>query len=367
MSNQKEATNTSLFRILTISSLCFLFMYVGAQDALIKPDNQKALAIVLQDSKSFLCEKGIRTPLYDCFQQAGFIKKGSSHTNLSIAEQLAHLPDILSVLDKIVLPDHSSATAAKYVTLVGLLQESRAHDSSKAYKSLGQIAVKLEPAWASYPQLVVTQTCIFCGGYQSNIIEMLGNKKTQNMTAMLTMAKMHPLYFASFYHHFDNGSVLGAAKKLALLSQAGASQSAIAVGKHLNTGTTRQHLNAWVIKGLNGTRALNELPFDTVPLDTRILAWQSGVLKGYDNIELTEHLLSKGYRPAMRWLVWMNGTPLNYLRSWSYERNAAKYNALLNRYTSFGHLSGDSLSDFYSENWSNLFWNAQKEKWVMNL
>lgn len=367
MNNQEAIPRTSPFRILMISSICFLFMFVGIQDALIKPENQKALAIVLQDSKSFLCEKGIRTPLYDCFQQTGFIKKGSSHTNLSIAEQLAHLPDILSVLDKIVLPDDSSATAAKYVTLVGLLQESRAHDSSKAYKSLGQIAVKLEPVWASYPQLVVTQTCIFCGGYQSNMIGMLGNKKTQNMAAMLTMAKMHPLYFASFSHHLDSGAALVAAKNLALLSQAGASESAVAIAKHLNVDSTRQYLNAWVIKGLNGTRALNELPLDTVPLETRILAWQSGVLQGYDTIELTEHLVSKGYRPALRWLVWMNGTPLNYLRSWPYERNAAKYNALLQRYASFGHLGGDSLSDFYSENWSNLFWNAQKEQWVMNL
>ena len=367
MNNQEVIPRTSLFRILMISSICFLFMFVGIQDALIKPENQKAIAVVLQDVKSLLCETGIRTPLYDCSQQTGFIKKGSSHTNLSVAEQLARLPDILSVLDKIVLPDDSPAAAAKYVTLVGLLQKSRAHDNLRAYKSLGQIAVKLEPVWANYPQLVVTQTCIFCGEYQSIIFKKLGVNAPQNMTAMLTMAKMHPLYFASFSHHLDSGVALDAAKNLALLSQAGASEGAVAIAKYLNSESTRQHLNAWVIKGLNGTRALNELSFATVPLETRILAWQSGVLQGYDNIELTEHLVSKGYRPAMRWLVWMNGTPLNYLRSWPYERNVAKYNALLNRYTSFGHLGGDSLSDFYSENWSNLFWNAQKEKWVMNL
>jgi hypothetical protein len=366
MNNTNEIPRTSLFRILGIGFSCFIIMFAGIQGILVKPENQILIANALQGVKTGLCEKGIRTPVYKCDQQAGFIKEGSHHPELNTAERLAYLPDVVSVMNKLYLPDNSSASAAKFITLVGLLQESRQHDSSGAYKALGNIADKLGPVWGEYPQLVVAKTCIFCGSYTSNIIRKLGVRKNQNLKAITTMAKLHPLLFASVYPHLDKAEAQEAAMQLALLKGAGSSYSATAIGKHLNTGMAEHYLNAWVSQGLNGTRALDDLDLNLVPLETRIQAWQSGILLGYDNIELTQHLTAKGYRPALRWLVWLQGTPLKYLQGWPHERNSAKYNALLEQHTNFGHLGGNALAMFYSDNWSSIFWDDQQHRWIAN-
>jgi len=366
MNNPKEIPRTSLFRIFGIALSCFILMFAGIQSILVKPENQVLIADTLHDVRAGLCDKGIRTPLYNCDQQAGFIRSGSHHPELSVAERLAYLPDVISVMNKLYLPDNSSSSAAKFITLVGLLQESRQHDSSGAYKALGNIAEKLGTVWTIYPELVVAKTCIFCGSYTSSIIQKLGERKSQNLKAITRMAKLHPLLFASVYPHIDKAIAQDAAMQLALLKGAGSEASAIAIGKHLNADMPTHYLNAWVTQGLNGTRALNDLDFNSVPLETRILAWESGILIGYDPIELTQHLTAEGYRPALRWLVWLNGTPLKYLQGWSHERNNAKYNALLDQHTDFGHLGGNALAMFYSDNWSNIFWDDQQSRWIAN-
>ncbi len=366
MNNTEEVSSTSLLRIVCIVLTVFILAFAGIQGILVKPESQIYIANVIKNTKMGLCERGIRIPLYACEQQVRFIKQGSPHENLNAAERLAYLPDIAAVINKLYLPDDSSASVAKFITLVGLLQDSRMHDNSGSYEVLDKIADKLAPVWATYPQLVVTQTCIFCGSYKSDLIKKLGLRKNQNRKAISVMAKMHPLLFASVYPHLDKAEAQEAAMQLALLKGAGSAISAKAIGKHLNTDALKQYLNAWVSQGLNGTRALNDLEFNTVPLETRILAWQSGILLGYDNIELTQHLTAKGYRPALRWLVWLNGTPLKYLQGWSHERNSAKYNALLEQHTNFGHLTGNALSLFYSDNWSNIFWDDQQNRWLAN-
>lgn len=364
MNNSKQATSSSPLRIVCIVLSVFILALAGIQEILVKPENQMYLASVIKNTKIGLCDKGIRIPLYECEQQLRFIQQGSPHNNLNAAERLAHLPNIAAVINKLYLPDGSSASAAKFITLMGLLQASRMHDNSGSYKVLDKIAGKLAPVWATYPQLVVTQSCIFCGSYKSNLFEKLGSTKNQNLNAISVMAKLHPLFFASVYPHLDKAEAQQAAMQLALLKSAGSATSATAIGKHLNTDASKQYLNAWVSKGLNGTHALNDLDFNSVPFETRILAWQNGILLGYDNIELTQHLTAKGYRPALRWLVWLKGTPLKYLQGWPYERNSEKYNALLEQHTNFGNLTGNALSMFYSDNWSNIFWDEQQNRWL---
>jgi hypothetical protein len=179
------------------------------------------------------------------------------------------------------------------------------------------------------------------------------------------MAKTHPLLFASVYQHLHKVEAQEAAQQLALLEGAGSSTSATAVGKHLASGVPQLYLNAWVSKGLNGNRALNDLDFYSVPLETIILAWQSGVLSGYDNIKLTQYLTAEGYRPALRWLIWLQGTPLKYLQQRIHKPNIKKYQLLLQQHTNFGHLKGDDLAKFYSKNWNEITWNEQAHKWLV--
>lgn len=366
MNNTEKSPRSSLLRTFGIGLIVFVLAYVGIQGLLVKPENQKSIATIMQDAKAALCENGIRIPLYECNQQVSFIKQGSNHPESSAAERLAHLPNITAVVDKLFLPDESSASAAKFVTLVGLLQHSRKHDNSGSYDGIDNVVEALAPVWATYPQFVVTQTCIFCGSYRSSIIEKLGLKEAQNLAAISIMAKTHPLLFASVYQHLDKKEALEAAQQLALLKGAGTSTSAKAIGKQLGSDMPELYLNAWVSKGLNGTRALNDLDFNRVPLETRILAWQSGILLGYDNIKLTQHLIAKGYRPALRWLVWQQGTPLKYLQRDGGRRNSEQYHLLLQQYTNFGHLKGDELAKFYSNNWRVIVWNDQDNMWLAN-
>jgi hypothetical protein len=90
---------------------------------------------------------------------------------------------------------------------------------------------------------------------------------------------------------------------------------------------------------------------------------------GYDKPELTEYLLQRGYRPALRWLVWLQDGSAPYLtdKYTHYRHYAPRYEQMLKSFTDFPVSRGSELGAFYSRHWRDIHWDDYSKKWLHSL
>ena len=82
--------------------------------------------------------------------------------------------------------------------------------------------------------------------------------------------------------------------------------------------------------------------------------------------QFTAKLVASGYRPALRWSVWMSAEGR---RSQSLRRmamHAPSYANILQEYTEFDKDESQAWDVFYSDNWASIEWDASSRKWRIN-
>ena len=370
-------------------SLLFVFLlgFLGSQ---------KLAQVDLEPMNQSLCQLGISLPFAECeikvlVDTSGSlndasksnIKKLSQHKSLvvgmdqavdapSLRTQFSHLPNLQTLLEKLKWNNGGEQDAARFLSVITALENGRLNEPGMPSTA----SSVLDAVWNKYPDLVATSHCLNCSRFYQHILGPFFKAGSKNKARIKQIALGHPRFLQVTY---QSGQIeLAGLKKVARLqAELLASEDADTarfIGDILLKGAAQGNaddlslLHHWSSKGWNGSYAVSDY-HKMLQLPKNILAdaWQRGVLAGADNAELTRYLVSTGYRPALRWLLWSHASDLSYFKNRSYQDQIDRYNNLImSLYVDFPVESKDDLTGFYSKNWKNINWDISRKKWVLD-
>lgn len=359
----KNKAASSVTRLVVIALVFSVLGYLITQRILFDQQTQQSVIAQLQSIKEGLCGQGIRLPMIDC-SKASPIKGNLQPNTDSYKRQFARLPNLSAAVGKLQWNNGTEADAVKLLTILNNLTLSRSRQSSENFRAIPAIVMLLQPVWKKYPDMVAAASCLYCGN-SFNVLSKLIASNDTDIESLKRLAMGHPrmLREVASQNIFSPDELNHIVKIQAALSSAGDSGTAEFVGKILLQNQDYQRLRVWLTRGLNGSRALGNTDLDSLPFELVVAAWEQGVKLGYDQVKLSQYLVSKGYRPALRWVLWLQDSQLKYIRSWSFEREKDKYTSILKTYTDFPLKSGDELIKFYSDNWRKVNWDKNKKRW----
>ena len=245
------------------------------------------------------------------------------------------------------------------------MKSARHHQHIENSKAVSVMVSHLKPIWEKYPRLVLGAACTFCSS-NHNIVEKLITPAVATDKNLMLDIGLDPTYFSDMYIKglLSKDTLQELSTLHAYLSSAGDQRTGAAVGQLLAQEKQWDELLLWTKKGMNGGRSLTSLQLDKIPLNIVISAWENGVNGGYDKFELTEFLILNGHRPALRWIIWVEGTDFQYLRNHDYKRQSQRYKNLLKLAINFPVMENNRLAEFYSNNWRNISWRHSTKKWT---
>ncbi|MGL6161167.1 hypothetical protein [Microbulbifer sp.] len=352
-------------RSLLLAALAFFVLsYLATQKALFDSDTRRQIAAQLRSLQLATCSEGIRLPGIEC-PTLSIIRNFPPNSNEPLRYQFARLPSLSAAVDKLQWNRGSEADTARLLTIWKALELGRQRQSRKNHQAIPAITQLLQPVWEEYPDMVAAASCLYCGDSFS-VLSSLIKTGTDDDGKLRALAMGHPRLLAEIAPTgiFTDTELERIATVHGELSSGGDSKTAEFIGKILLDRQDLSPLEAWLSKGLNGGRALGDAGLDAIPRELVIAAWEQGVRNGYDNVELSEYLVARGYRPALRWVVWLESTEFKYLHGWSYERVQGQYQSILTRFTHFPASKGGPLATFYSGHWASIYWDDRAGRWA---
>lgn len=315
-------------------------------------------------------QQAVETRRWYCNQ---FATLGACHDASSSAQdeqpainerkRAASLPDLSSALSTLQWQGGDEAEAARMMSIIKALELGRYN--SKDRMAQQNIFALTQQVWLEHPQLVSAADCIYCGDVADAVRELLQKQALDPQWAR-QLAGGIPRYFPLLGKQelLDKGTQAKLANLYAQLAVPGDAALASYVAEILFENNEQEQLKLWVSRGLNGGRAFATMNLEQLPQALLITAWRQGVSLGYDSPELTAHLLGQGYRPALRWLLWLlDGSVPAISENQLYQNDQQQYRDMLYRYVSLPAEEGPELSRYYSEHWRAIDWDAEQQQW----
>jgi len=237
-------------------------------------------------------------------------------------EKLAHSETLNEAMKLARWNGGTEREAVRYLALVRALQSEK-WPNKGLEKPWTIVRDALAPSWALYPKITVASQCYWCSYHDSNIYEWFTNLRYHD-DYLLTLMEYTPHLFGQFEQYIDSSE--------------------------------RKH--AMAIK----QSMLAKLPEDIVRL-----SWQQGVRAADDLPVFTAKMIRAGYRPALRWALWVvsEGRSNPALRRLSGHLNA--YQTLIEESTDFPLSVGETWDSFYTQHWRQIVFDASAKKWVVQI
>jgi len=347
----------------------FLLGFIGVQ---------KVSQIDLIPLQQSLCKVGLQLPYLSCKAKNTSLSevsvgstsqliKGMNQASEapSLRTQFAHYPNLSSALEQLKWNGGNEQDAARFLSVITALENGRQSESgiSSALSSI------LDAVWNKYPDVVATSHCLNCNRFYQHVLAPYFKSGTTNDKRINQIASGHPRFLQAIYQsgQLSLKDVKSIARLQAELLSSEDADTAKFIGKILREDNDLELLHHWSSKGWNGSFALSDYQLLlTLPENIIVDAWERGVLAGADNAVLTRYLVSTGYRPALRWLLWVHAGNLSYFQNTTYQAEKDRYNDLiLGLYIDFPAESKDDLTGFYSKHWNDIVWNQAKQKWML--
>lgn len=291
-------------------------------------------------------------------------QRSSGLAHLTNARQyLASLPDLATALTKLQWHGGDEAAAVRFLSVMHAIRMGRASDHVRVADVMKPM---MRPMWDAYPQITSASVCTFCGA-ASTISKQFASERALDPEIATRMSRNHVGYFVALADKriFTPDETHRLAVTYAQLAT-GDYRTQVAIANLLAEQHEYAVLRIWVANNMNGGFALDEIPdLASVPRDVLITAWERSASAGYDSRRLTEYLMKTGYRPTLRFVVWMQDGAANYLSSKNsrYGSERGRYAGLLSKYTNFPELQGRLLGEYYSTNWRDIKWDPERSQW----
>ena len=375
------------FSIEYIFALFFVLMvgFFGSQKLINTALNPNS-SINIHGFSEAICENGFRLPFLKCAKEelapavvetklilassqesllqnekVGLIQGMDQGPNaLSLSKQFAYQPSLKSALKKLKWNDGDEQDAARFLSVIKTLNSGRYNES---YFVSSAMTGLIDPVMRKYPDIVAASHCLYCGSFFSDVLKPYFAEGTENNKEINQLALGHPRFLQALYQagNIKLNNLNEIAELQAELLTSGDVDTVRFIGNILLKQSNLALLNQWTSKGMNGGYAISEYSkLLRLPEPLIIGAWQQGVKRGEDNAVLTRYLISTGYRPALRWLIWYHGSNLTYFQTHQHKMEKDRYNDfLVERYLDFPKESQSDLAGFYSKNWKNIVWDAR--------
>jgi len=278
-------------------------------------------------------------------------------------QYLASLPDLATALTKLQWLGGDEEAAVRFLSVMHAIRMSRNSDHARVADVMKPM---MRPMWDAYPQITSASVCTFCGA-ASKISKEFASERTLEPEIATRMSRNHVGYFVALA---DKGSFAPdeTQRLAATFAQLvpGDYSTQVAIANLLTEQHEYAALQMWVANNMNGGFALDNIPdLASIPRDVLTTAWERSASAGYDSRRLTEYLVKTGYRPTLRFVVWMQDGAAKYLSSKNarYGSERGRYASLLSRYTNFPELEGRALGEYYSTNWRDIQWDPERAQW----
>ncbi|MDJ0848638.1 MAG: hypothetical protein QNK04_09695 [Myxococcota bacterium] len=276
----------------------------------------------------------------------------------SYRELFASVPDLGAALEMVHWNQGDEAEAARLLSVIRALVLGRNRQADSSGRE--RLELLLGEIWQSHPELVTASACTYCGD-MPRFARALLERHEPDPEWSRRLAAGHPtrLRLLGSEGHLEPLEIREAAVLHAELSHAGEPATARYVASVLIENQDFAPLLAWVTKGLGGGRALDDVgDLGALPPEIVRGAWEHGVSIGGHPTRLTDHLVGEGYRPALRWTIWVLDGSAPYI-----EAHRGKYRAILRRHVDFPAHRGTTLAEFYSAHWRAITWHPEARKW----
>lgn len=291
-----------------------------------------------------------------------FCRRISDDLLVNLNERMASQASLGSALNNVHWSNTSEVDAVRYTAFVRGLQAGRWNDqgSDKPWE-LAREALK--PIWQAYPHIAVGSQSYWRHYHDSNIYEWFTASR-QHDQYLASLVETIPHLFGQFHSQVkpNQEEVLSLAKLQAPLGFHGNRYGFLGsvLVKHADKSALHD-----LVANTNSAAPIMGQDWSTIAPQAIHLSWQQGVLNSDDLPQFTTTLVAQGYRPALRWAVWMSAEGR---RSKSLRRmamHAPSYTQILNTHTEFNKADAQAWDQFYSENWTNIVWNADRKKWLI--
>jgi hypothetical protein len=282
---------------------------------------------------------------------------------VNLNERLASQASMRTAISNVHWNNISEAEAVRYTAFIRGLQSGTWSDQgSNNPWELARNA--LWPIWQAYPDIAVGSQSYWRYFHDSNMYEWF-TKSRQHDEYLASLVETIPHLFGQFHTHVkpNQDEVLSLAKLQAPLGFHGNRYGFL--GSVLIRHGDNSALHD-LVANTNSAAPIMGQDWSTIAPQAIRLSWQQGVLSSDDLPKFTATLVAQGYRPALRWAVWMSAEGR---RSKSLRRmamHAPSYTQILNTHTEFNIDNTKAWDQFYSENWSNIVWNSDRKKWLIN-
>ena len=264
--------------------------------------------------------------------------------------------------------DGDEQDAARLLSIVNTLTLAR-NDPYKNQFAAPAISSLLTPVWDKYPQLVAASHCLYCGGFFEHALQGFIATGTQEKAWFKRFLSGHPRFLRVAYEagQIADNELINIARLHAELQYPGDGQTLRFIGNVLLHEKDYDLLHGWSTRGMNGESSFDSVQdYASLPRDLLIDAWQMSIAGGFDSARLTRHLIKTGYRPALRWLIWLSAGNVDYLKTYHYKNyEKQRYDDFLKEMLDIPLAGFSDLAGFYSENWQKIHWDKGLKRWVL--
>jgi len=276
-------------------------------------------------------------------------------------EKLAHSETLNEAMKLARWNGGTEREAVRYLALVRALQSEK-WPNKGLEKPWTIVRDALAPSWALYPKITVASQCYWCSYHDSNIYEWFTNLRYHD-DYLLTLMEYTPHLFGQFEQYIDSSERKHAmAIKQSMLANHGNRYGFL--GRVLFENQDWDALRV-LVANTNSAAPIMELNWNELPEDIVRLSWQQGVRAADDLPVFTAKMIRAGYRPALRWALWVvsEGRSNPALRRLSGHLNA--YQTLIEESTDFPLSVGETWDSFYTQHWRQIVFDASAKKWVV--
>lgn len=293
-----------------------------------------------------------------CPPRMSIVTRPANGQGQTYRKLFASLPDLAAALEQLRWNRGDGAEAVRLMSVIKSLELGRYRQSRRSAR--GRLKELVAETWRDHPQLVIASSCTHCGDIP-RLARAQMDAHPPDVEWAVRLASGHPLNLTKLggTGYLTPDQILELAVVHAELFSPGYPSSARFVARVLIENQRYDSLLAWVTKGLNGSSALEGVG-DLSELPPEIVegAWERGVFIGNHPIRLTDYLVQNGYRPALRWLIWMLDGSAKYITA-----NQARYEDIFRRTVQLSAHPGMSLSEFYSAYWRDIYWDPDTGTW----